>query len=214
MERPRDLVAPLPESYGVLPLVPPTWIRIGMFEDFSWALPENSARLPVTDVSWYDAVAFAGWASNVLGISLRLPTAMEWIRAGNGGDPNRRYPWGNPDPEVGRLPRFACNSTTFWATAETPELLRVDYPFADGGDTPEGVQQMSGNAREWLHNHELAPRNGYYETRVSETIDVEVPAEGRPDEEGHREEGRRHGADAGRVVSRRGPGLQRRHDAR
>ena len=174
VERPRDFVAPLPESYGVLPLVPPTWVRIGMFEDFTWALPENTARLPVTEISWYDAVAFAGWASNVLGISLRLPTAMEWIRAGNGSDPDRRYPWGNPDPRIGRLPRFACNSTTFWA-GETPELLRVDYLFADGGDTPEGVQQMSGNAREWLHNHELAPRNGYYETRVSETIDVEVP---------------------------------------
>lgn len=183
VERPLDLVAPLPESYGPLLLVPPTWVRLGTFEEFTWALPEGTARLPVTDVSFYDAVAFANWASNVLGIGLRLPTAMEWMRAGNGGDPERRYPWGNEGPLGERLPRFACNSTSLLGPADTPQLLRVDFLFADGGNTPEGVLQMSGNAREWLHNHALNPRDRYYgTTRTEERTYTRTTEEGTEEE--------------------------------
>ena len=175
VERPPDLEAPLPESYGTLLLVPPTWIRIGSFEEFEAALPEGTARMPVTDISWYDAVAFAEWASGVLDMELRLPTVMEWMRAGNGGDPELRYPWGNPDSGQERLPRYACNSTLFWGLTDKSQLLPVDYRFSDGDPTAEGVQQMAGNAREWLRNHELDPRDGYYGTLVSETVLVPVP---------------------------------------
>lgn len=177
VERPSDFVAPLPESYRNLLLAPPSWVRIGTYEEFNVALPEGTERLPVTDVSWYDAYAFTIWASEETGLKLRLPTVMEWIRAGNGGDSERRYPWDDPQRDADYIPRYACNSLLFWGQTDTPELLRVDYRFADGGPTLEGIQQMSGNAREWLQNHELTPRDGYYATVLNEKIVVIIPGE-------------------------------------
>jgi len=81
VERPEDFRAPFPGSYGVLLLVPPQWVYETDYEQFSWKVPEGTERLPVTGVSWYDAVAFAGWASEVVGIELRLPFDMEWLLA-------------------------------------------------------------------------------------------------------------------------------------
>ncbi len=157
--RPRDFAAPLPERYDTLIVVPPSWIFLTPYEELRWELPAAKGpipeNLPVTDVSWLDAEAFAAWASDVLGLEandrLRLPTLREWLRAGRAGDGKRRYPWGD-EPLV-----YACNSQSFWHEDQTAELLPVDYRYSDdgGGVTPEDIWAMSGNAREWVRNDRL-----------------------------------------------------------
>jgi len=64
----------------------------------NWAggkpIPGQEA-LPVTFVSYDDAVAFAEWRSKRDNVQYRLPTEEEWEYAARGGDQNNIYPWGN-----------------------------------------------------------------------------------------------------------------------
>lgn len=42
--------------------------------------PTDRADLPVTGVNWLDAMAYAGWLSDLTGESWRLPTDAEWAQ--------------------------------------------------------------------------------------------------------------------------------------
>jgi len=55
----------------------------------------NGDDLPVTGVSWFEAMAFARWASLLTGENIRLPSEAEWERAARGDNPKALYPWGN-----------------------------------------------------------------------------------------------------------------------
>jgi formylglycine-generating enzyme required for sulfatase activity len=90
-------------------------------------------ELPVTEVSWWDAFAFARWAGR------DLPTEDEWEAAGR-GPRGLLFPWGDePDPDrtnVKRLPR----------PGEVPGAVAVD---ALHDASAFGVRGLSGNVSEW-----------------------------------------------------------------
>lgn len=66
----------------------------------SWDDPRfNHPHQPVVAVSWYDAVAYCTWMSQVSGKRYRLPTEAEWERAARGSVEGWRFPWGNDLPD-------------------------------------------------------------------------------------------------------------------
>lgn len=56
--------------------------------------------LPVTCVSLDDAERYCDWLSEQTGMTWRLPTEAEWVRAAGGGV-DRPYPWGEAVPDRG-----------------------------------------------------------------------------------------------------------------
>ena len=92
--------------------------------------PDDRDMLPVTNISWWSAWAFANWAGG------QLPSAEEWMLASSNNARNV-YPWGN-DPGDGHA-----------ITAESG-YTEPQKSMPDNKDkTANGIYNMGGNISEW-----------------------------------------------------------------
>ncbi len=108
-------------------------------------------ELPVTQVRWSDAAAFCAWRG------ARLPTEAEWELAAKGpggaggtgaaGGGGRLFPWGGT-----YNPRLANHGSFSRDEADASDGFAGLAPvgsFPDGS-TPEGIEDLAGNAAEWV----------------------------------------------------------------
>jgi formylglycine-generating enzyme required for sulfatase activity len=93
--------------------------------------PSHLVAHPVTYVDWYDANAFAEWASG------RLLTEAEWERAARGTD-KRVYVWGDVLPDATRA-NFNGHIRTTSPVGQYP-----------AGASVEGLLDLAGNVWEWV----------------------------------------------------------------
>ena len=122
---------------------PPSDWRNGRYAD-------GDDRLPVINVSWYDANEYAQWASK------RLPREEEWEFAARGTD-GRLYPWGQQWNQV------LAN------TKESNNDRVVEVGHYSAGASPYGVLDMCGNVWEWTASNLIS-----YADRVKELGDGKV----------------------------------------
>ncbi|MFO0775103.1 MAG: formylglycine-generating enzyme family protein [Nitrospiraceae bacterium] len=106
------------------------------YGDGPLSLSPDIAALPVVQVTWYDAKAYCAWTKK------RLPTEAEWEKAARGTD-GRRFPWGNEPADATR----ARYDVEWDGTATMRPVGTLPH-----GDSPYGVKDMAGNAREWVED--------------------------------------------------------------
>ncbi len=109
---------------------PRTWIN----QEY----PAGKDNYPVTDISWYEAAAYAEF------VDKKLPTIFQWERAARNGEYevyDLVMPWGLKAPNEAILHR---------ANFESNGALPVDsFEF---GISPFGCYNMAGNVKEWCFN--------------------------------------------------------------
>ncbi len=91
---------------------------------------------PVVDISWYDAVKFCNWLTELKEKPYRLPTEAEWEKAARGVNA-QLFPWGNKyEDKYANTKEYELNKTV--AVDEFPEAK-----------SPYDVINMAGNVYEW-----------------------------------------------------------------
>jgi formylglycine-generating enzyme required for sulfatase activity len=96
----------------------------------------NNLAQPVVGISWHEARAYCAWLSAQGDRALRLPTEAEWEAAARGHE-GRRYGYGND------FDARCCNTFESHIRRTTPIGV---FP---GGETPEGLIDMTGNTWDW-----------------------------------------------------------------
>ena len=165
----------------------PDSVKLGgasVYDERSGALREDSTAswqddyagrkaaddLPVVNISWNDAAAYAAWLSQRTGKSYRLPSEAEFEYALRGGT-TTRYWWGNGTPErkVENLTGSGDRSRSGRRWSNSFHGYRDGYwgpaPVMSFAANPFGLYDIDGNVSEWVadcwhDNYIRAPDDG------------------------------------------------------
>ncbi len=111
----------------------------------SWtAMPGANESLPITCITWFEAMAFCTWDGGF------LPTETEWNYAAAGGDEQRAYPWSNP-PSALTIDCSYANHYDGTANCVNPPVGAVSRVGSESpkGDGKWGHADLGGNLWEW-----------------------------------------------------------------
>jgi formylglycine-generating enzyme required for sulfatase activity len=115
----------------------------------------SDERLPVVNVSWNDARAYADWLGKRTGKRYRLPSEAEFEYALRGGT-TTRYWWGNGTPtrKVENLTGAGDRSQSGRRWSNAFEKYRDGYwgpaPVMSFEANPYGLFDIDGNVSEWV----------------------------------------------------------------
>ena len=115
--------------------------RTGLSAPRTWSnqnFPDGKGDHPVTDISWYEASAYAAYRGKA------LPTVFQWEKAARDGQANvfgTFMPWGffSPGDSMKERANFENNGTQ-------------PVVFGEFGVSPFGSYNMAGNVSEWTVN--------------------------------------------------------------
>ncbi len=135
----------------------------------------GKANYPVTEVTWYGAVACANWRSAMhgrtpaydlaswtcnWGAGYRLPTEAEWERAARGGVAGHRFPWSDSNTVDFTRANYYSSASLHYDDVDVrgyhPLFSTSGYPYTCpvGTFAPNdyGLYEMAGNVFEWCHD--------------------------------------------------------------
>jgi formylglycine-generating enzyme required for sulfatase activity len=111
-----------------------------------WRVQVDRPELPVTNVTWHDATAYAAWLAERTGEPWRLPTEAEWektARFDSAIGQSRLYPWGDTfDPARAN-------------TLLTPARMLNGIGTFPAWASPCGARELAGNVWEWTSSRYL-----------------------------------------------------------